>query len=579
MKDSENLQELKKSISRLAGGMFKVLTAGEGGGLKRIVSKYTSDEGFIQKLLSLKDKTKIMVEIDTKIGLTSHAEPEPDKTLRSSPKIDSKIKPKKSSAESTDHTIQRNNPSAFILANGDKILQLSDLESAIEAIDDKLFDTHVNTAKNDFSKWVKDVFGETELSHKIRYTYSRSALIHVLKEHFKPEQKITEQHVSKRDSIIKKIKSFYAKKIASIQRQNKSEKIQIAKIDDLVHQGLQQVSRSNINEAQVTYVQITNMYRQLRTDIRKEVYTNAHKLHIAISTVKRVKGDVSQDIKNTLDILKLPITEILIRLKVIDSTNPYLAIEEETARKLVERKKLKTGVPGFDEMVSPGIPSGTTILVSGGPGSGKTTFCIQMLGWAAERKEKCLFMTFEESEDRLIEHMESYGLDPKKYIKEGYLMIKQQDPFKISRVIEALLAEGRGELFIDINEILDIIPKGFTPDRVVIDSLSSISSAFEESSTAYRIYVNQLINILSKSGATSFLISEVQGVEDSGHGTTEEFLSDGVIVFYNLQRGNLKQNALEVLKMRGVNHFKKIVPFEFVSGQGMVVYPLEKVYM
>ncbi len=89
----------------------------------------------------------------------------------------------------------------------------------------------------------------------------------------------------------------------------------------------------------------------------------------------------------------------------------------------------------------------------------------------------------------------------------------------------------------------------------------------------------QLINILEKTGATSFLISEVQGIENMGHGLVEEFLADGVIIFYNLQKRNVKQNALEILKMRSVNHEKKIVPFEFVKGQGIVVYPLERTFM
>jgi KaiC/GvpD/RAD55 family RecA-like ATPase len=271
--------------------------------------------------------------------------------------------------------------------------------------------------------------------------------------------------------------------------------------------------------------------------------------------------------------------EIIQKLKLVDYSQNNIAVEEDSTLVKKQVKRLKTGVPGFDDMIGAGIPSGSVILTSGGPGSGKTTFCIQMLGWAAERGEKCLFISLEETAERLIEHMESYGLNPKKYLAEGTLVIQQQDPFRISRSIEALLAHGRGELLIDIESIMDIIPKGFKPDRVVIDSLSAIASAFNESNTAYRIYVNQLINLLAKTGATSFLITEVQGIENIGHGLVEEFLADGVIVFYNLQRGNIKQSALEILKMRAVNHEKKIVPFEFVEGKGLVIYPLEKVFV
>jgi len=280
-----------------------------------------------------------------------------------------------------------------------------------------------------------------------------------------------------------------------------------------------------------------------------------------------------------IDLINLSAIEILKKLGVIKDNTQFLALEEEISEVKKQRKTIATGVPGFDDMIGGGIPINSTILVSGGPGSGKTTFCIQMLGWAAEQGEKCLFLTFEETEEQLMEHMEDYGLNPRAYMEKGTLMIQKQDPFKISRMVEALLAHARGELLINIDEIIDILPKGYKPDRIVVDSLSAIAAAFSESNTAYRVYVTKLMDLLQKTGATSFLISEVQGIENIGHGLVEEFLADGVIVFYNLQKGNIKQSALEVLKMRAVDHEKKIVPFEFVKGKGIVVYPLERTFM
>ncbi|MBR9691113.1 Flp pilus assembly complex ATPase component TadA, partial [Candidatus Woesearchaeota archaeon] len=246
--------------------------------------------------------------------------------------------------------------------------------------------------------------------------------------------------------------------------------------------------------------------------------------------------------------------------------------------KIKKKKHLKTGVPGFDELVDKGIPQGTSILVSGGPGSGKTTFCIQQLGWAAERGEKCLFISLEEKEERLIEHMKGFGLNPEKYIKNETLKIKKLDSFKLSRAVEALLAHARGELMIDVAPVLDIIPENYKPKRVVLDSLSSISAAFAGKPEEYRVYVEQLFNIFNMLGVTSFIITEIQGVETRGHGGIEEFLADGVINFYNIKKGALRQPALEILKMRGVNHKRKIVPFNYAPGLGIEVYPLEEVF-
>ncbi|MFH2020365.1 MAG: ATPase domain-containing protein [archaeon] len=280
-----------------------------------------------------------------------------------------------------------------------------------------------------------------------------------------------------------------------------------------------------------------------------------------------------------IDIIGMSTEDILKKLNIIDSSMQYTAMQEiKVQADNVGKTKLLTGVPGFDDLIEGGIPKGSKILLSGGPGSGKTTFCIQQLGYAAEQGERCLYMTFEEGEDKLIEHMEEYGLSPRKYIAQGTLMIKKFDPIKVSRIVEALLAEARGELMIDINEVLDLIPPGFTPDRIVLDSLASVASAFSESQTAYRIYVNQLFDLFDRLGATAFIITEVEGVEKMSHGTIEEFLADGVILFYNLQSGSLKHNALEILKMRSTKHKKKIVPFEFLENKGIEVYPMEEMY-
>ncbi|MBI5871617.1 hypothetical protein HZB88_00865 [archaeon] len=57
----------------------------------------------------------------------------------------------------------------------------------------------------------------------------------------------------------------------------------------------------------------------------------------------------------------------------------------------------------------------------------------------------------------------------------------------------------------------------------------------------------------------------------------EEFLADGVIVFYNIKRGDIRENAVEVLKMRGEKHQKKIVAMQ-ISNTGITVYPEQEVF-
>lgn len=240
---------------------------------------------------------------------------------------------------------------------------------------------------------------------------------------------------------------------------------------------------------------------------------------------------------------------------------------------------IKTHVPGFDDLLVKGIPVGSSVLVCGGPGSGKTTFCLHTLAASAKHGEDCLYLSFEEGKERLFKHMHDYGWDPEEYEKKGHLKLVKMDPFEISRGVEALLAKARGELLIDIDEIEGLIPKGFKPKRVVLDSLSAIAAAFVGKEEGYRIYIEQLFNALSKIGATSFLISEVeQSMEKYSKSGVEEFLADAIIAFYNIRKQNIRVNAVEVIKIRGTPHKKKVVPFAMVQGKGIEVYPTEEVF-
>ena len=238
---------------------------------------------------------------------------------------------------------------------------------------------------------------------------------------------------------------------------------------------------------------------------------------------------------------------------------------------------VKTGIPGFDELLEKGIPKGASTLLCGGPGSGKTIMGLQILNNAAMKGEKCIYMTFEENEDKLRHHMEDFGWDWKKLEKSGNFVIKRYDPFQITRSVEALLEKAKGELMIDVAPVL--FPEGFKPEWVVIDSVTAIASAFYGREETYRIYIEQLFRLLESIGATSFLITESTQIPvkltESG---VEEFLADGVIVLYNMKSGNVRESAIEVLKLRGASFQKKIVAMKIESNKGIVVYPEQEVF-
>jgi KaiC/GvpD/RAD55 family RecA-like ATPase len=245
--------------------------------------------------------------------------------------------------------------------------------------------------------------------------------------------------------------------------------------------------------------------------------------------------------------------------------------------KHTHKEFIKTGIAGFDELLEKGVPKGTSTLLCGGPGSGKTIMGLQMLNYAAQKGKKCIYMTFEENEERLRQHMEDFGWSPDKLENEGNLVIKRYDPFDITRSVEALLEKAKGELMIDIAPVL--FPSGFKPEVVIVDSLTAIASVFYGREETYRIYIEQLFKLLESIGATSFLITESNQIPikitESG---VEEFLADGVIILYNTKTGNVRESAIEILKMRGTSFQKKIVALKIETNKGIVVYPEQEVF-
>jgi len=240
------------------------------------------------------------------------------------------------------------------------------------------------------------------------------------------------------------------------------------------------------------------------------------------------------------------------------------------------KKHVVTGVPGFDELFERGIPKGAAVIIAGGAGSGKTIFSLQTLFYNASQGKKCFYMSFEESEEALIDHMTEFGWDPQKLIRKGNLTIKKCSPFDVTTSVEAMLEKAQGELLIDLDPVL--LPKGFKPDFVVVDSLTAVASAFTNKTESYRIYIEQLFEFFKKLGSTSLLITETKQIPEIFSTTgVEEFLADGVIVFYNIRKKDTRESAIEVLKMRGERHKKKIVPLE-ISDCGITVYPEQEVY-
>lgn len=249
---------------------------------------------------------------------------------------------------------------------------------------------------------------------------------------------------------------------------------------------------------------------------------------------------------------------------------------EDQSNPIKDKKEriLKTNINGFDELFKgKGIPYGNSILVAGGPGVGKSTFCRQICFNIVSSGNNCMYVSFEESKERIIKSMESFGWNVKKYIEQGNLLIQKVNPLDILRMKFGSIG-GSGsatELSYKIKPL--IIPKDFNPSVIVVDSLTAIIAASVTKDKNYRVYLQQLFSFFEETGATSFLITETDPIPTRYSETgIEEFLADGIIVIYNLQKENIRKNAIEILKMRYSQHEKKAVLMQ-ITEKGIQISP------
>jgi KaiC/GvpD/RAD55 family RecA-like ATPase len=241
---------------------------------------------------------------------------------------------------------------------------------------------------------------------------------------------------------------------------------------------------------------------------------------------------------------------------------------------------LKTDIQGFDGLFAEGgIPKGNSVLVAGGTGTGKSTFCRQICYNLVSQGKNCMYVSFEESIKRIERSMNVFGWDARKHIDEGRLLIQKINPLDILRMkFGSISGSGSAtELSYKIKPL--IIPKELHPEIIVVDSLTAVISASITKEKNYRVYLQQLFNFFEETGATSFLVTETEPMptrfSDTG---IEEFLADGIVVLYNIQQGDRRENAIEVLKMRYSNHQKKIFAMEITS-EGMKIYPDRQVIL
>jgi len=213
-------------------------------------------------------------------------------------------------------------------------------------------------------------------------------------------------------------------------------------------------------------------------------------------------------------------------------------------------ERLSTGIARLDEMLGgQGVFRGSSVLVSGAPGTGKSSIGAQFADAACRRGERSLLFAYEESSPQILRNMRSIGMDLAPWLKKGLLQIHASRP-ALSGLEQHLVA------------MHDMV-RAFRPTVVVVDPISNLT--LEHSETQVMPTLMRLIDFLKQQQITSLFTSLTTGgsgtnaPEDSQVGVSS--LMDTWLLLRNVEFNGERNRLIYVLKSRGMAHSNQVREF------------------
>ena len=219
-----------------------------------------------------------------------------------------------------------------------------------------------------------------------------------------------------------------------------------------------------------------------------------------------------------------------------------LALEHEASR-----ERISTGIPELDEMLDgKGFYCGSSVLVSGTAGSGKSSVAASFVDAACRRGEKSLYFSFEESPNQILRNMKSIGLDLDQHVRKGMLRFHSTRPSLYGLEMHLVT------MYALINE--------FQPRVVVLDPITDFTSA--GSSAEIKSAVTRVIDFLKTKNITALFVDTTPEQELYANSTVGiSSLIDAWIGLRNIEANGEHHRGLHILKSRGMAHSNQVRPF------------------
>jgi circadian clock protein KaiC len=214
--------------------------------------------------------------------------------------------------------------------------------------------------------------------------------------------------------------------------------------------------------------------------------------------------------------------------------------------------RITTGLPRLDKILGGGFPDKTAILLSGGPGTGKTLFGMNFLLEGARKGEKCCYVTLNETSEEIVRASKSIE------------KLKDADKFLGKNL--AIEHITLGESNMTIKRFVTLMSEYPKLDRIVIDNANKMFM-FSDSKKSYRIHFSEMLKYLKNIGCSLIICETENEGMDSGNG--EAYECDGVIQLSFLELEEKPMRSLTVHKLR-YSSFDAKVPHELViDGTGL----------
>lgn len=237
-------------------------------------------------------------------------------------------------------------------------------------------------------------------------------------------------------------------------------------------------------------------------------------------------------------------------------------------------RKVPTGIVGLDRMLGGGFPENSTIVVAGGPGSGKTILSTQFLMRGILNGEDCIFLSLGETRDRIQRNVEAFGwdLDQMTFINPVEKTVRRETGPRLDSVLgttppkEHVTTEA--DVIINLPSVTRLISASLKNNtkRIAIDSLSTLKMFYGDEVKKRRMLF-RLMEFLIDSGCTCLLTSET--TEDVP--SLENYISDGVLKLHTFIENGRKRRAIEIQKMRGTGFDEDMRPLK-ITNAGIEVY-------